>query len=330
MNIMIEYLREINLCLWMFTFYIIAVSVGGFVTNILGPKLIVPEFFLRAYKYGKVSDKEKPNTEKSYTSILISYTEVPKRWFIHFYIWAAILSTAACYHVFGMYLQQEYRMYLRDTFNPPWLHFVLDYITTPYRYPVELTSCVISFLLFTLHVSRRLYECLFVSIFSSGKMNLLHYIVGHTHYTGVILVLISLAPSFGDAAYTEIQPGPGRNVNLMDVIGIIITILGSLIQHISLRTLASLRKNNKGEINHEAHVIPEGTMFELVTCPHMFAEILVYVGIFIVLDFHPHWAVILIWVTANQVQVAIMNHQWYKKTFKDYPIKRKAIFPYLL
>lgn len=310
-----DYLLDVNLCICMYTLYIIVNSIGALL--ILGPNLSLPGFFLRAYKYGKFAEKEIPDTGKSYIDIVISYIEIPKRWFIHFYLSATVISALAC--------AQMYRVYRTEATNPQWLLTFLDYATTPHREAVDPTSCVIALLLFTHHVFRRLYECLCVSIFGSGKINIVHYIMGHTHYAGVIIMLLAIAPTFG---YSEVRPW--RLISLIDVIGIIISMLGSLMQHLSLCTMASLRKNSKGEKITEKHVIPEGAMFELVSCPHMYAEIMVYVGIFIVLDFHYYWAVILLFVIINQVQIAIMNHQWYKKTFKDYPIKRKAIFPYLL
>lgn len=41
-----------------------------------------------------------------------------------------------------------------------------------------------------LQVSRRLYECLFVSVFSENKMGLVHYILGFYFYFGVGLTAL--------------------------------------------------------------------------------------------------------------------------------------------
>jgi len=34
-----------------------------------------------------------------------------------------------------------------------------------------------------------------------------------------------------------------------------------------------------------------------------------------------------VWTAANLIPRALHHHSWYKKEFKDYPQKRKAIFP---
>jgi len=36
------------------------------------------------------------------------------------------------------------------------------------------------------------------------------------------------------------------------------------------------------------------------------------------------------WVVVNQVVAALMSHRWYRRSFRDYPPRRKAIIPFLL
>ncbi|KAG5344243.1 PORED reductase, partial [Acromyrmex heyeri] len=35
------------------------------------------------------------------------------------------------------------------------------------------------------------------------------------------------------------------------------------------------------------------------------------------------------WVISNQVASAYLSHQWYHKTFTNYPKERKIIIPYI-
>jgi len=104
------------------------------------------------------------------------------------------------------------------------------------------------------------------------------------------------------------------------------------------------------------HQIPRGGMFEKISCPNYWGEILVYVAIAFLQQFRNYtWNYIAIWVVANQVIpdstiiflidlmrllfhpfdfnsqviVGIMNHKWYVKTFPDYPKGRKAVIPYV-
>lgn len=67
---------------------------------------------------------------------------------------------------------------------------------------VTSTSAAIGLVLLALQIYRRLYENLFVSVFSSGHINILHYIVGHTHYLGAVTLLLAEAPGFdGQSMY---------------------------------------------------------------------------------------------------------------------------------
>jgi hypothetical protein len=36
-----------------------------------------------------------------------------------------------------------------------------------------------------------------------------------------------------------------------------------------------------------------------------------------------------IWTFVNLVPRAVDHHRWYKNNFKDYPVKRKAVFPFI-
>ncbi len=62
------------------------------------------------------------------------------------------------------------------------------------HFPVNRTTTVIATLIFCFHLSRRLYETLFVSVFSNTKMNLVHYLLAYIHYTGAILCVVAHSP----------------------------------------------------------------------------------------------------------------------------------------
>lgn len=57
-----------------------------------------------------------------------------------------------------------------------------------------------------------------------------------------------------------------------------------------------------GKAAKEKHMMPRGGMFDLLSCPHMFAEVLVYVGIMFVLWNHTEWLFVTTWVICNQVR----------------------------
>jgi len=59
---------------------------------------------------------------------------------------------------------------------------------------VSPESVIIVMFLITVHVIRRLSECVFLSVYSDSKMNLIHYLLGYFFYFGVGLSAIAEAP----------------------------------------------------------------------------------------------------------------------------------------
>lgn len=55
---------------------------------------------------------------------------------------------------------------------------------------------MISMALIIVQVSRRLCECIFLSVYSDSKMNIVHYIFGFSFYFGVGLSVLTEAPGF--------------------------------------------------------------------------------------------------------------------------------------
>jgi 3-oxo-5-alpha-steroid 4-dehydrogenase 1 len=87
--------------------------------------------------------------------------------------------------------------------------------------------------------------------------------------------------------------------------------------------LIHLRK--PGETGYK---IPQGWLFEKISCPNLFGELVEWTGFAILCWNLPAFA-FLIWTGANLIPRALSHHQWYKEKFADYPAGRKAIIPYL-
>lgn len=109
--------------------------------------------------------------------------------------------------------------------------------------------------------------------------------------------------------------------NITVVIGCSIFLTGMYINMKSDDILISLRK--PGETGYK---IPKGFLFEKVTAPNLFGEILEWLGFFIVA---PSVASLSFWfwTMANLVPRARDHHQWYLDKFEDYPRDRKVVFP---
>lgn len=112
--------------------------------------------------------------------------------------------------------------------------------------------------------------------------------------------------------------------------GILVFLLASALQFQSHYLLAKPMQRKRRTSSGNVYRIPRGGAFELVSCPHYLAEILIYTGIaFILGKFSIISWLPLLWVMANLSLAAGLTHEWYLQKFKTYPRKRKALFPYL-
>ncbi|XP_054163761.1 polyprenol reductase-like [Oppia nitens] len=275
---------------------------------------IVPKALQRLFRYGKTAETHK------------SVLQVPKRWFQHFYVFASLL--------YALLFLSLLRLYVFQLPVPQLLALLLDTCVGQSRRPVcSAESVVLSMLLMCLQVCRRLYECTRLSVFSQdGKMAAAHYFCGFSFYLGVGLALLADAhgfPGTPDSLPPQLQWTAIFRLN--HIIGSVLFLIANLIQFKSHSILANLRKDRNGRVVTFQHSIPRGSLFELVSCPHYFAEIVVYFSLAVVLAFQsPNWWLVFAFVTTNQLIVGLFNHYWYLKRFPDYPSKRKAVIPFLL
>ncbi|MDB9787708.1 DUF1295 domain-containing protein [Flavobacteriaceae bacterium] len=107
------------------------------------------------------------------------------------------------------------------------------------------------------------------------------------------------------------------------LIGFIVFIFGLYINISSDNTLIKLRTNQKG------YVIPKGGLFNYVSCPNFFGEIIEWLG-FAIMTLNLGSISFLIWTICNLIPRSKAHHNWYKENFEKYPSKRKAVIPYLL
>ena len=107
------------------------------------------------------------------------------------------------------------------------------------------------------------------------------------------------------------------------ILGLIIFIIGLYINVSSDNILIKLRTKQKG------YVIPKGKLFNYVSCPNFFGEIIEWLG-FAIMTLNPGSLSFLIWTICNLIPRSKAHHKWYQENFKNYPKKRKAVIPYLL
>lgn len=89
-----------------------------------------------------------------------------------------------------------------------------------------------------------------------------------------------------------------------------------------------LRNLRKGKPKGSGYVIPHGGFFRFVSAPHYFGESLEWFGFAVAGQSWAAWS-FFTFTCANLFPRGAAHHEWYQKNFKDYPIERKAVVPFL-
>ena len=109
------------------------------------------------------------------------------------------------------------------------------------------------------------------------------------------------------------------------IIGGLVFIAGFTINQMADRKLIGLRKNGQ-----KGYFIPRGGLFNYISCPNFFGEMIEWTG-FAIMAWNLPALSFAVWTAANLIPRAIDHHKWYKGYFKDeYPKSRKAIIPFVV
>jgi hypothetical protein len=76
--------------------------------------------------------------------------------------------------------------------------------------------------------------------------------------------------------------------------------------------------------------LPTGDWFYYVSCPHLFAEILIYLSLLVCQVWSEtacRWWLIVAHVIYSLFLSARQMHRWYRNKFEDYPKNRTSLFP---
>jgi 3-oxo-5-alpha-steroid 4-dehydrogenase 1 len=106
--------------------------------------------------------------------------------------------------------------------------------------------------------------------------------------------------------------------------GGVIFLSGFIINKTADEKLRRMRNGNRQE-----YVMPTGWLFNYISCPHYFGEIIEWCGWAIITWSLPGFAFFL-FTFANLFPRAMTSHKWYKERFPDYPSKRKAVIPFVI
>ncbi|HUX94864.1 MAG TPA: DUF1295 domain-containing protein [Bacteroidales bacterium] len=239
----------------------------------------------------------------------------------------AIFGFAAIVFVLLFYISAPYGKFLRKGWGPSvrskWAWMVM-----------ELPSPLIMIIFFLGSVDKSIMSAIFLILW------LLHYI----HRT----FIYSFLQSGRDKSYPLVVAAMAFIFNCMNgfingygmfqllnyetswlrswpfISGIILFLTGFIINKTADEKLRNLRKNNP-----EAYVVPKGWLFEYISCPHYFGEIIEWLG-WAVMTWSLHGLAFFVFTFANLFPRGIKSHLWYKGMFPDYPAKRKAVIPFLI
>jgi hypothetical protein len=83
------------------------------------------------------------------------------------------------------------------------------------------------------------------------------------------------------------------------------------------------------EPGETGYKIPRGWLYEYVSCPNYFGEIIEWFG-WAIATWSLSGLAFALYTTSNIGPRALSNHQWYRQKFPDYPEGRKALIPFVL
>lgn len=75
--------------------------------------------------------------------------------------------------------------------------------------------------------------------------------------------------------------------------------------------------------------LPRGGLFEWVSCPNYLGEMVEWAG-WALASWSPAGLAFALYTAANLLPRALANHAWYRRTFPDYPARRRALLPFVL
>jgi 3-oxo-5-alpha-steroid 4-dehydrogenase 3 len=179
---------------------------------------------------------------------------------------------------------------------------------------------------FILHLIRRCYETFFVQKLSTNSMPFVHFLAGTGYYVAVpFSALIEIHDLFEFHGGTRTFAFGDEGL-FLTLIGGALFLIGNAIQFQSHSILAKLRESSSSR----RFAIPQGGLFDRISCPHYLAEILIYISFLFVTQFQiiNLW-LILGFVVATLVHGSKQTHEWYLKKFDDYPRSRSALVPYV-
>jgi len=205
-------------------------------------------------------------------------------------------------------------------YTGPLLLYLVCYLRPVWLYGLSATAPLqlvqhIAFVCWCVHYLKRDLETLFVQRFSNETMPWPNIFKNCTYYWGAAALV-------GYFVNHPLYTPPASPAQLWFGLGLfVLSELCNLVSHIQLRNLRPAGTTDRK--------IPHGFLFELVSCPNYFAEVLAWVG-FTILSQTFAAALFTLVGFAQMYAWAVKKHLRYKREFDTYPKHRTAMIPFLL
>lgn len=190
-------------------------------------------------------------------------------------------------------------------FMPIWVHlWACAFYDYSWSIPqVCLAACVL------IHFLKRSAESLFLHKYA-GPIDRMTVFQIAFFYSGV---------SWAAAYFNQFTP---MNTDLIFSLGCALFVVGFVGNFLHHKYLADLRKITS------AYFIPQKGLFRLVSCPHYFFEVLIWLGMAMICK-QPFMYLTFMAMTFYLMARSAKAQAWYRSHFPDYPANRKAMIPFL-
>ncbi len=108
------------------------------------------------------------------------------------------------------------------------------------------------------------------------------------------------------------------------IAGVVLFIAGFIINKTADEKLRLMRQNSPHE-----YIVPRGWLFNYISSPHYFGEIIEWTG-WAILTWSVPGLAFAVFTFANLFPRAVASHSWYRENFTDYPKNRKAVIPFII
>jgi very-long-chain enoyl-CoA reductase len=168
------------------------------------------------------------------------------------------------------------------------------------------------------HFGKRCLEVLFLHKYS-GKISLITTALICWAYSSISFTIQESVNQF-----TSNVDGSSISTLVPMLLGMFIYLSGQLSNFLHHILLTRLRSGSEKE-----YKIPMGGLFRYVNCPHYLSEIIAWIGIAIMSKYLIVYGLTFI-MASYLVARSVNTSKWYREKIPNFPLDRKAIFPFVL